>query len=183
MSITRRIARTAATSSWATATTPLSWQSGADRDRQPVLPQRMRILPLRPAGDRLRVDPAAGPARDRMQFASEMVVKATVFGLRIAETPTLLHPDARSRPPHHAADGTAGGFCASWCCSRRVGCSYIPAWRCSPSGFCRCCGCCSHTHRVGNVAFDIHTLLFSALATVVEFQSMMFWVFAKIYRP
>lgn len=35
-----------------------------------------------------------------MEFASEMVIKATLNSLRIAEVPTILHPDGRSRPPH-----------------------------------------------------------------------------------
>ena len=35
-----------------------------------------------------------------MEFASEMVVKATLGGLTIAEVPTVLSPDGRDRPPH-----------------------------------------------------------------------------------
>ncbi|MFN4083910.1 MAG: glycosyltransferase family 2 protein [Bacteroidia bacterium] len=35
-----------------------------------------------------------------MEFASEMVVKATLFNLKITEVPTTLSPDGRSRPPH-----------------------------------------------------------------------------------
>lgn len=35
-----------------------------------------------------------------MEFASEMVVKATLGGLRITEVPTTLSPDGRDRPPH-----------------------------------------------------------------------------------
>jgi hypothetical protein len=35
-----------------------------------------------------------------MEFASEMVVKATLLGMRIAEVPTTLDHDGRSRPPH-----------------------------------------------------------------------------------
>lgn len=35
-----------------------------------------------------------------MEFASEMIIKATLHGLRIAEVPTILRPDGRSRPPH-----------------------------------------------------------------------------------
>ncbi len=35
-----------------------------------------------------------------MEFASEMVVKATLAGLKIAEVPTTLSQDGRSRPPH-----------------------------------------------------------------------------------
>ncbi|WP_218509605.1 glycosyltransferase family 2 protein [Variovorax sp. dw_308] len=37
---------------------------------------------------------------DGMEFASEMVVKATLSHLRIAEVPTTLSPDGRDRPPH-----------------------------------------------------------------------------------
>ena len=35
-----------------------------------------------------------------MEFASEMVVKAAMRGLRTAEVPIVLHPDGRGRPPH-----------------------------------------------------------------------------------
>ena len=35
-----------------------------------------------------------------MEFASEMVIKATMKGLRIGEVPITLHKDGRSRPPH-----------------------------------------------------------------------------------
>ena len=35
-----------------------------------------------------------------MEFASEMVIKATLLGLRVTEVPTTLSPDGRSRPPH-----------------------------------------------------------------------------------
>jgi hypothetical protein len=35
-----------------------------------------------------------------MEFASEMVVKSALGGLRMSEVPTTLSPDGRSRPPH-----------------------------------------------------------------------------------
>lgn len=35
-----------------------------------------------------------------MEFASEMVIKATIMSLRIVEVPTTLGKDGRSRPPH-----------------------------------------------------------------------------------
>ena len=35
-----------------------------------------------------------------MEFASEMVVKARLVGLRMSEVPVVLHPDGRDRPPH-----------------------------------------------------------------------------------
>ena len=47
--------------------------------------QAMRSLKLRAAG---------------MEFASEMIVRARLWGLSIAEVPTTLKKDGRSRPPH-----------------------------------------------------------------------------------
>jgi len=35
-----------------------------------------------------------------MEFASEMVIKANLFGMKISEVPTTLSKDGRSRPPH-----------------------------------------------------------------------------------
>jgi glycosyltransferase involved in cell wall biosynthesis len=35
-----------------------------------------------------------------MEFASEMVIKARLMGLKMTEVPTVLSPDGRSRPPH-----------------------------------------------------------------------------------
>jgi hypothetical protein len=35
-----------------------------------------------------------------MEFASEMLIKATLGSLRISEVPITLHPDGRTRPPH-----------------------------------------------------------------------------------
>jgi glycosyltransferase involved in cell wall biosynthesis len=35
-----------------------------------------------------------------MEFASEMVIKASLLGLKIVEVPTSLFPDRRDRPPH-----------------------------------------------------------------------------------
>src|SRR5271163_369194 len=35
-----------------------------------------------------------------MEFASEMVVKATLLRMKVSEVPTTLNPDGRNRPPH-----------------------------------------------------------------------------------
>ncbi len=43
---------------------------------------------------------ALGLRTPGMEFASEMVVRAALEGLKIAEVPTTLSPDGRSRPPH-----------------------------------------------------------------------------------
>jgi glycosyltransferase involved in cell wall biosynthesis len=41
-----------------------------------------------------------GLVSEGMEFASEMLIKAAVQDLRIAEVPVTLHPDRRGRPPH-----------------------------------------------------------------------------------
>jgi glycosyltransferase involved in cell wall biosynthesis len=43
---------------------------------------------------------ALGMRTEGMEFASEMVVRASLAGLRIVEVPTTLRPDGRSRAPH-----------------------------------------------------------------------------------
>src|SRR4030088_3455934 len=74
----------------------------------PVLTRISRIFFHAPVGDThcgLRAFTKDAYARMRlratgMEFASEMVIKATLRGMRIAEVPVVLHPDGRSRPPH-----------------------------------------------------------------------------------
>jgi glycosyltransferase involved in cell wall biosynthesis len=41
-----------------------------------------------------------GLKADGMEFATEMIVKASLLGMRIAEVPCDLHKDLRDRPPH-----------------------------------------------------------------------------------
>jgi hypothetical protein len=40
------------------------------------------------------------PTSSGMEFASEMIIKATLLDLRRSEVPITLHPDLRDRPPH-----------------------------------------------------------------------------------
>jgi len=116
-----------------------------------------------------------------MEFASEMVVKATVRKLRITEVPTTLHPDGRSRPPHLRSwhDG--------WRHLRFL-LLFSPRWLFLYPGFgIFVLGLVSmvwllpHPRTIGEVSFDIHSLLYSSLAVVVGFESILYWVFAKIY--
>ena len=51
-------------------------------------------------GFRRRSILALGLRAPGMEFASEMIVRATLDGLRISEVPTVLSRDGRSRPPH-----------------------------------------------------------------------------------
>jgi glycosyltransferase involved in cell wall biosynthesis len=116
-----------------------------------------------------------------MEFASEMVVKATIRQLRITEVPTTLSPDGRSRPPHLRSwrDG--------WRHLRFL-LLFSPRWLfLFPGAALFLIGLAAMTwllpepRKIGSVTLDIHTLFYAALAVIVGFHSMLFWVFAKVY--
>lgn len=116
-----------------------------------------------------------------MEFASEMVVKATIHHLRISEIPTVLHPDGRSRPPHLRSwrDGWR---------NLRFLLLYSPRWLFLVPGLCLFLAGVSgmawllpHARTIGGVTFDVHTLYYAALATVIGYQSLQFYLFATAY--
>jgi len=116
-----------------------------------------------------------------MEFASEMIVKATQFGLRVAEIPTTLSPDGRDRAPHLRTwrDG--------WRHLRFL-LLYCPRWLfLYPGTLLLALGTAMSAlllpgpRRVGAVTFDIHTLLFAAMAILIGFQSINFAAFSKIF--
>ena len=116
-----------------------------------------------------------------MEFASEMVVKATVRKLRIAEVPTTLSPDGRSRPPHLKSwrDG--------WRHLRFL-LLFSPRWlflypgaALFVLGLVMMVWLLPAPRSVAGVTLDIHTLFYAALGVVVGFHSMLFWVFVKVY--
>ena len=116
-----------------------------------------------------------------MEFASEMVVKASLQGLRIAEVPTTLSPDGRSRPPHLRSwrDG--------WRHLRFL-LLFSPRWLfLYPGAFLTLLGLASMAalvtgpRNLGGLTLDVNTLVYSAAATVCGFQAVAFAVFAKVY--
>ena len=116
-----------------------------------------------------------------MEFALEMLVKATTNKLRIAEIPTTLSPDGRSRPPHLRSwrDGWR---------SLRFYLLFSPRWLfLYPGTMMLLTGALAMTWLllgtlvIGGVGFDIHTLLYTAVAIIIGVQSIQFWIFAKIY--
>ena len=116
-----------------------------------------------------------------MEFASEMVVKATLRGLSMAEVPIILHPDGRSRPPHLRSwrDGWRHLrflllFSPSWL-------FLYPGLVLMLGGACGMVWLLPGPRQVGGVVLDIHSLLYAATALLVGAQSAFFWVFAKQY--
>jgi glycosyltransferase involved in cell wall biosynthesis len=116
-----------------------------------------------------------------MEFASEMVVKATLHGLRISEVPTTLSPAGRSRPPHLRTwrDG--------WRHLRFL-LLYSPRWLfLYPGVLLMLAGLVAGAwllpgpRTVGGVTFDVHTLVYAAMAILVGFQAITFAVFTKVF--
>jgi hypothetical protein len=114
-----------------------------------------------------------------MEFASEMIVKATLAHWRIAEVPTVLSPDGRSRPPHLRSwhDG--------WRHLRFL-LMMSPRWLMLYPGTCLIgIGVAAELvilHGpvvIGGVGFDIHTMLYAAGATILGTQLVLFSLLAR----
>jgi glycosyltransferase involved in cell wall biosynthesis len=116
-----------------------------------------------------------------MEFASEMVVKASLYNLKIAEVPTTLSPDGRSRKPHLRSwrDGWR---------HLRFMLLYSPRWLfLYPGLFLMLVGAVAGARLLfgpvhfSGVTFDVHTLLYAAMSIVVGFQTIVFAVFTKVF--
>ncbi len=114
-----------------------------------------------------------------MEFASEMIVKATLAGLRIAEVPTTLSPDGRSRAPH----------LRSW----RDGWRHLrfllmmsPRWLLLyPGLFLLLVGAGAQLALlrgplvIDGVGFDIHTMIFAGGMAILGLQLVVFSLLAR----
>jgi len=116
-----------------------------------------------------------------MELASEMVVKATVHRLRIAEVPTTLSPDGRSRPPHLKSWRDGWRHLRFLLLFNPRGLFFYPGAAMFLAGLLVTAWLLPAPRSVAGMTFDIHTLLYASLLMVVGVQSMLFWVLAKIY--
>lgn len=117
-----------------------------------------------------------------MEFASEMVVKATIFKLNITEVPTTLSKDGRTRPPHLRTwrDG--------WRHLRFL-LIYSPRWLfLYPGLFLMLLGFIMSILIVqgpvdvfNRVYFDTNTLLYAGAFIIVGYQAVSFGVFTRAY--
>ena len=116
-----------------------------------------------------------------MEFASEMVIKASLQGMKIAEVPVTLKPAGRSRPPHLRTwrDGWR---------HLRFMLLFSPRWLFLYPGVAMFAagavvGALLETgaKQVGGVRFDIHTLLLAGFACLIGYQLIVFAVFTKVF--
>jgi len=116
-----------------------------------------------------------------MEFASEMIVKATLMNLRIAEVPTTLSPDGRSRAPHLRPwrDGWRHLRFMLLCSPRWL--FLYPGLLLVLAGLLTGASLLPGPRTIGSVTLDIHTLFFSAIGVLVGFQALLFAVFSKTF--
>jgi hypothetical protein len=116
-----------------------------------------------------------------MEFAIEMLVKASLRGARVAEVPITLHPDGRvAHPPHLRT-------CRDGWRTLRFLLLYSPRWLfLMPGLLLMLLGAVGYAVAmpgvtVFGVTFDAHTLLFATLAVLLGYQSVLFAVFSKTF--
>ncbi len=116
-----------------------------------------------------------------MEFASEMVIKAALLNLRVAEVPTVLRPDGRGRPPHLRPwrDGWR---------HLRFMLLFSPRWLFLYPGLALIAAglgvgglLLPGPFRIGRVELDVDTLLFAAIAVLIGFQAVAFAALSKFF--
>ena len=116
-----------------------------------------------------------------MEFATEMIIKASLHGAKLAEVPITLHPDGRKdRAPHLRT------FRDGW---RTIRLFFMcsPRWLFLVPGIgLILLGMTGYAIAMpgitlGGVTFDAHTLLFASLAIVCGYQSIVFAILTKTF--
>ena len=116
-----------------------------------------------------------------MEFATEMIIKASLFGAKMTEVPITLHPDGRkSHAPHLRT------FRDGWR-TLRFFLMYSPRWLFFVPGVSLVLmGLAGYAvalpgATLAGVTFDAHTLLFSSLAIISGYQAMLFAICTKTF--
>ncbi len=116
-----------------------------------------------------------------MEFATEMIIKSSQVGCRIAEVPVTLHPDGRvSKAPHLRT------YRDGWR-TLRFFLINSPRWLFLAPGLLAILigvmgyGLAMPGMTLFGINFDLHTLLFSSLFILCGFQSILFALLSKTY--
>jgi hypothetical protein len=116
-----------------------------------------------------------------MEFASEMIAKAALRGLRVTEVPTTLARDGRSRPPHLQSwrDGWRHLRFLLLYSPRYL--FLLPGILLIAVGMVGAGALMGGPVTIGGVRFDVSTMLFCSAAIVLGSQLVLFWLFAEIF--
>jgi glycosyltransferase involved in cell wall biosynthesis len=116
-----------------------------------------------------------------MEFATEMVIKASLRKVRFAEVPITLHPDGRKKNAPHLKT-----FRDGWR-TLRFFLLFSPRWLFLLPGLALILlGVFGYALalpgvKIGPATFDAHTLLFASLALLCGFQAVAFAIFTKVF--
>jgi len=128
-----------------------------------------------------RIYQTVDPRTTGMEFALELVIKASRIGTRLAEVPITLWPDKRGRRPHLRTlhDGWR---------SLRFMLLYAPNWLfLLPGSLLAVLGLAlvfwllPGPRAIGTTVIDVHTMLFGMLFTLIGVNVMTIGMFAKIF--
>lgn len=116
-----------------------------------------------------------------MEFASEMVLKGTLYGLKIAEVPVTLYKDGRSKPPHLRSwrDGWRHLRFMLMCSPTWL--FFLPGFGLFLLGILASGVLLYAPLKVGGLAFDTNTLLVTTMCIILGFQMLVFASFAKLF--
>jgi len=116
-----------------------------------------------------------------MEFATEMIIKASLYHAKIAEIPITLHPDGRkSHAPHLKT------FRDGWR-TLRFFMLFSPRWLFLMPGLAMIAlglagyGLALPGVTIGKATFDAHTLLVSSMAVLCGYQAVVFAMFTRTY--
>jgi glycosyltransferase involved in cell wall biosynthesis len=116
-----------------------------------------------------------------MEFASEMVVKASLQGLRVSELPIILHRDGRSRAPHLRTwrDGWRHLrfmllFSPRWL-------FLIPGATLFVLGIAVSGWVLWGSGRIGGIGLGVDTLLVAGFVSLAGYQVIVFAIFTKVF--
>jgi len=116
-----------------------------------------------------------------MEFATEMIIKSSLYKERITEVPITLHPDGRKAHAPHLRT-----FRDGWR-TLRFFLMYCPRWLFLLPGYgLILLGLLGYFVALpgltlGGINFDIHTLLFASLFVLCGYQSIIFAIFTKTF--
>jgi len=116
-----------------------------------------------------------------MEFASEMVIKATFKGMRISEVPVKLHPDGRSRPPHLKPWRDGWRHLRFMICHSPRWALLIPGIVLLTAGLLGGAAVAAGDVRVLGVNLGVHTLVAAALAVILGHQWVMAGMVMRVF--